>query len=267
MAENQEKTGLTSEQKFGFVFLLIFAILCLILSFFQLRNNLYRPYALTNSVPDNLVKEKFSDPTEALHYRDTDVDGLNDFDEIYVYGTSAYLDDTDSDGVKDKDEISQGRNPLCAEGTSCDTQNAENLPSQALESWIKNPDSTSSTLFNTEEYLNDPAKIKALLISSGVNEESLTGLTDDELKTLGAEIFSSDEFKSALSLQLSNVSKISGTGTTTVSSTLTKEQLFASSTLLRQTLLNTGYVSETALNKLTDEEVKQAAEQMLDFSQ
>jgi hypothetical protein len=259
MAENQEKTGLTLEQKFGFVFLLIFAVLFLVLSFFQLRNNLYRPYALTSNVPDTLIKEKFSDPTEALHYRDTDKDGINDFEEIYVYGTSAYLDDTDSDGVNDKDEISQGRNPICAEGTSCDKQNAESLPVQILESWIKNPDSTTTTLFDAQQYLNNPAELKKLLLASGISEESLSGLTDEELKSIGEEIFNSDEFKNALNLQLSTASK-------TNTSTLTKEQLFANPVLLRQALLDTGYVKKDALDKLTDAEVRKAAEQMLDFS-
>jgi len=260
MAENSIKSGLTLEQKFGFVFLFVFAIAFLVLSFFQLRNNLYRPYALTNAVPDVLIKEKFSDPTEALHYRDTDRDGLNDFEEIYVYGTSAYLEDTDSDGVKDKEEILQGRNPLCAEGTSCDKQNAETLPSQILEIWIKNPDSTSSSLFNSEIYLDNPAELKKLLIASGVSAEMLKDLTDDELKEIGQEIFGSTEFQNALNSQFINL----GESNTT---TLSKEELFANPALLRQKLLETGYVDKSALDKLSDEEVKKAALQMFDFSQ
>lgn len=260
MDENPLKNSLTLEQKFGSVFLLIFAILFIVLSFFQLRTNLYRPYALTSNVPDTLIKEKFSDPTEALHYRDTDRDGLNDFEEIYVYGTSAYLDDTDSDGVKDKDEISQGRNPICAEGTLCDKQSSENLPSQSLEAWIKNPE-PDAVPFSSEQYLKDPKALKELLISSGIRSELLEGLSDEDLLVLGQEIFNSTEFQNALNTQLSNISKMSTT------STLTKEQLFADPALLRQALLNTGYVDKASLDKLTDEQVKKAAEQMLDFSQ
>ncbi|MDO9509933.1 MAG: hypothetical protein Q7J14_01435 [Candidatus Magasanikbacteria bacterium] len=262
MDENPIKTSLTVEQKFGFVFLLIFAILFLVLSFFQLRNNLYRPYALTNSVQSILIQENFSDPTEAHHYRDTYKDGLNDFEEIYVYGTSAYLDDTDSDGVNDKDEISQGRNPVCAEGTACDKQNSENIPSQTLESWIKNPE-PETMLISPEQFLNNPEELKKLLIASGIEESLLAGLTDEEIKAIGEEIFNSVEFESALNTQISDISK---TTSSTVSS-LTKEQLFADSALLRQALLDTGYVDKEALDKLTDEEVKKAAELMLDFSE
>lgn len=266
MDENPTKTSLTVEQKFGFVFLLIFAILFLVLSFFQLRNNLYRPYALTDSVPSVLIQEKFSDPSEALHYRDTDKDSLNDFEEIYVYGTSAYLDDTDSDGVKDKDEISQGRNPVCAEGTACDKQNAENLPNQTLESWIKNPEPEAVMLDSQAQILNDPEKIKEILISSGIEAALLQNLTDAEIKEIGAEIFASMEFEDAVNSKLSAISKTTSSVEISTSSSMTKEQLFANPKLLRQTLIDTGYIDKEALNKLTDEEVKKVAEQMLDFS-
>ncbi|HRY36871.1 MAG TPA: hypothetical protein P5230_03285 [Candidatus Magasanikbacteria bacterium] len=259
MAENQEKTGLTLEQKFGFVFLLIFAVLFLVLSFFQLRNNLYRPYALSNAVPSTLIKEKFSDPTEALHYRDTDKDGLNDFEEIYIYDTSAYLEDTDSDGIKDKEEILQGKNPICAEGSSCNQESGETKTEQILESWIKDSQSEGYIL-NPADYFNDPVQIKKILISSGISEDLLVGVTDEELKQIGQEVFNSVEFKNALNTQLSG----SGQGTST---TMSKEELFANPTLLREMLLNTGYIEKTALEKLSDEEVKKVAEQMFDFSQ
>lgn len=259
MAENQEKTGLTLEQKFGFVFLLIFAVLFLILSFFQIRNNLYRPYALSDAVPSTLIKEKFNDPTEALHYRDTDRDGLNDFEEIYIYDTSAYLEDTDSDGIKDKEEILQGKNPICAEGSSCSQEIGETKTEQILESWIKDSQSEGYIL-NPADYFNDPEQIKKILISSGISEDLLVGVTDEELKQIGQEVFNSIEFKNALNTQLSEASQ-------GVSTTLSKAELFANPTLLREALKNTGYIEKSALDKLSDEEVKKVAEQMFDFSQ
>lgn len=261
MDENPIKTGLTLEQKLGFVFLFIFTILFLIISFFQIRNNLYRPYALSNAVPDILIKEKFSDPVEALHYRDTDRDGLTDFEEIYIYGTSAYLADTDGDGVNDKDEILQGKNPICAEGSVCDKKSAEVSPIKNLENWIKDPESQGS-LFDVSTILNDPEQIKLLLISSGVDANLLTGFTEEEILELGQEIFTSEDFQTAMNIQMSNISK----GVTSTTS-LNKEEIFADINLLRNMILETGYVDKEALDKLTDEEVKKAAEQMFDFSQ
>ncbi len=260
MDENPIKTGLTLEQKLGFAFLFVFAVLFLIISFFQIRANLYRPYALSNAVPDILIKEKFSDPVEALHFRDTDRDGLTDFEEIYIYGTSAYLSDTDGDGIGDKEEIAQGKNPVCAEGTACDKQEKDYSPVQNLENWIKNPESQGSP-FDISVILNDPEQIRLLLTSSGVDSSLLAGFTDAEMLQLGQEIFSSEDFQTAMNIQMSNISKNPAT------TTPTKEELFANPNLLREMILETGYVDKASLDKLTDEEVKKAAEQMFDFSQ
>ncbi len=261
MDENPIKTGLTLEQKLGFVFLFVFTILFLIISFFQIRNNLYRPYALSNAVPDILIKEKFSDPVEALHYRDTDRDGLTDFEEIYIYGTSAYLDDTDGDSVKDREEILQGRNPVCVEGTECDKQVGENLPIQNLENWIKDPESEGN-LFDINDLLNDPEQIKLILISSGVEENKLKGFSDEEILKIGKEIFDSEDFQNALGVRMSSLNTTSST-----EKVIEKKDVFEDISLLRKMILETGYVDKEALDKLTDEEVKKAAEQMFDFSQ
>ncbi|MBI4326909.1 MAG: hypothetical protein HY674_16845, partial [Chloroflexi bacterium] len=43
---------------------------------------------------------------------DTDVDGLTDFDELFVYGTNPRLADSDGDGIPDGYEVAHGLNPL-----------------------------------------------------------------------------------------------------------------------------------------------------------
>lgn len=43
---------------------------------------------------------------------DSDGDGISDYNEIYVYGTSHILDDTDGDGIDDRLEINLGSDPL-----------------------------------------------------------------------------------------------------------------------------------------------------------
>jgi len=45
---------------------------------------------------------------------DTDGDGLIDFEEQNIYGSSMYLVDTDGDGYKDGEEIAHGYSPLVA---------------------------------------------------------------------------------------------------------------------------------------------------------
>ena len=45
-------------------------------------------------------------------FKDTDRDGLSDFEEKRIYGTDPKNPDTDGDGMKDGAEIKRGRNPL-----------------------------------------------------------------------------------------------------------------------------------------------------------
>jgi hypothetical protein len=40
-------------------------------------------------------------PLPSLSQRDTDRDGISDYDELYVLGTDPYLSDTDRDGIPD----------------------------------------------------------------------------------------------------------------------------------------------------------------------
>lgn len=52
-------------------------------------------------------------PEEELMERDSDGDGLSDYDEIYIYGTDPLDPDTDGDGLTDYDEIFvYGTDPL-----------------------------------------------------------------------------------------------------------------------------------------------------------
>ena len=99
----EEKRGLTAEQKIGFVLLLIFAALGLTLGFLQIRNTMLAPFALNSNIPAS-IKDKIND-VDSLRFRDTDSDGLSDYDEVYTYGTSVYLFDTFGYGKSDKQEV------------------------------------------------------------------------------------------------------------------------------------------------------------------
>ncbi|MCK4859621.1 MAG: hypothetical protein KAS87_03565, partial [Candidatus Omnitrophica bacterium] len=45
--------------------------------------------------------------------------GLSDWDELYFYNTSPYLEDSDSDGFTDKQEIDNDKDPNCPAGRDC----------------------------------------------------------------------------------------------------------------------------------------------------
>lgn len=127
---------------------------------------------------------------ESLQQQDTDNDGLNDFEEQYVYNTSIYLVDTDSDGASDFAEVQNGANPNCADGNVCVTlgtadtstvtstatgqeeanaQYSDILAAQSGPTSVPHPDDI------TAEELRD------LLVELGATPEDIAEVTDEQL--------------------------------------------------------------------------------------
>ncbi|MBI5465864.1 MAG: hypothetical protein HY974_01075, partial [Candidatus Kerfeldbacteria bacterium] len=81
----------------------VVALLSLVLGVWQLRTSINMPFlpnldlAATENAGNTSTTEQ-SDDIKALQTKDTDGDGLSDYDELYIYRTSPYLPDTDSDG-------------------------------------------------------------------------------------------------------------------------------------------------------------------------
>lgn len=187
--ENQvgdEKRNLTAEQKVGFVLLLIFAVLGLSLGFLQIRNTMLLPFSLNSNIPVS-IKDQIND-VEALRYRDTDGDGLSDYDEIYTYGTSPYLYDTFGYGMSDKEVVEKGL-PRCPNaGKNCTDAGTPVGPTTtvALPAGLENPPPDISKI------VSDPAEIRRLLLKSGkVTKEILDKLSDQELLGMVAQLMSS----------------------------------------------------------------------------
>ncbi len=97
-----------------------------------LKSDIYSPFGLDSSggLLEPIENNNTSCPNgicaevqEDLKTKDTDKDGLSDWDEINIYKTSAYLEDSDSDGYNDKEEIMEGHNPNCPQGKNCGTSN------------------------------------------------------------------------------------------------------------------------------------------------
>lgn len=60
---------------------------------------------------DGLLDELEAEVGSDLYNEDTDGDGLSDYHEYFVYGTSLLLTDSDGDGQSDYDEITAGTSP------------------------------------------------------------------------------------------------------------------------------------------------------------
>ncbi|MBI4437683.1 hypothetical protein HY631_01895 [Candidatus Uhrbacteria bacterium] len=116
--------ALSAEQKFAFVLLMFLGFGGIFFGFRSFGANLMRP--IEQQIAELYTGESFlsSDERQAAALeesksKDTDGDGLVDYDELYVYKTSPYVSDSDSDGYDDKMEVFSGNNPNCPEGKDC----------------------------------------------------------------------------------------------------------------------------------------------------
>ena len=182
---------LRREQKIGFVLLLIFAVVSIALGLAQIRNTMYRPFALNNTVPSAYKDEVTG--IDALRFRDTDGDGLNDFDELYIYGSSPYLADTDSDGLTDKQEIDRGTNPSCPTGRDCANPiiSGQGMLTAAVVSTTAASASAPPQAPDVLRILRDPKQLRPLLVQSGMKKDLLDKISDADLILLVNQLLAS----------------------------------------------------------------------------
>jgi hypothetical protein len=140
--------------------------------------------------PENIAK---------LKTQDTDKDGLTDYDELYIYNTSPYLEDSDSDGYSDYEEIQTGKDPNCPAGQTCQAATAEAIVNTATgTTGMSGSTSGAATQSNSQLNLNssditeqslqnifngqiDAATLRQMLLSSGMTADQLNKFSDDEL--------------------------------------------------------------------------------------
>ena len=134
---------------------------------------------------------------EAAKSKDTDGDGLVDYDELYVYKTSPYIADSDSDGYSDKDEIYSGNNPNCPTGKTCgfvvSTVEEGTGTTSAVQALVEGLDSeglleAGAVTFESEADVQAFFKtatmkeIRASLIEAGMSQEELDLIDDETLE-------------------------------------------------------------------------------------
>ena len=185
---------LSKQQKISLISLGVFTILIMVFGVMQFRYNLYSPFDYSKKVvanQNNASGNASGATTTDLTKLDSDNDGLNDFDEINVYKTSAYLEDSDSDGFSDKDEILNNTDPNCPAGQVC-TQITANTDSSSSSNNTLAPDTldkTASTDLSQEDktaqdMLNgksDPAVLRKLLLDNGMPKADLDKISDEDL--------------------------------------------------------------------------------------
>lgn len=175
---------------------LVLVVAVIFLGFWQLRAKVLNPFKAPVDSSGDIVLNNDSALDENL---DTDGDGLSDYDEIYLYGTSPYLEDTDSDGISDYDEIKRGSDPLCPEGENCLSSNnyydevvAKATSTDGVEVDLDVEGGGLGELVlpsdvdkdNLEQALSGGitvAELRNLLLQSGADAETLEQISDEEL--------------------------------------------------------------------------------------
>ncbi len=180
--------GLPKPQKIAVAVLAALAAFIVFFWIWQMRAQIRQPFEYEAGDKPN-TSDSSANLNSFLQERDTDNDGLSDYDEIYIHKTSPYLEDSDSDGLSDKEEISSGGNPNCPQGQTCGSsapvepavsETATGSPSLGGEAG-----DTEITEKQLEEILSgeiDGATLRQLLISTGsATTEDLAGISDEDL--------------------------------------------------------------------------------------
>ena len=203
---NAPRHAFSKEEKAALVLLIVCGMGGLFFGFRYLGKNLQSPFSFEYNGPQYLTaSEQETAKIDAYKSRDTDADGLNDYDELYIYKTSAYLADSDSDGTNDATEVASGGDPNCPVGKTCAASTTVDVvtdPSEAILQSVPEPvapdlsaaqeqlNAAENGTVDQEEIINNmtPDQLRELLISNGANETQVKNLTDDQLMQLYQEV-------------------------------------------------------------------------------
>jgi len=107
------------QQKIMIVIVAIIAVAALGITLYRFPASMKRPFVKQVVGTFKTLDQQEQENLQRLKDSDTDQDGLSDYDELYIYRTSAYNQDSDSDGIPDGVEVQQGTDPNCPLGKVC----------------------------------------------------------------------------------------------------------------------------------------------------
>lgn len=207
VSQEQTPPRFSREQKVGYAVVIGCGLLAVLFGGFYLFKHLHSPFVITYTGNRLLTGDDATAAAIAAEKaKDTDSDGVNDYDEFNIYGTSAYIADSDDDGVNDGAEISAGTDPACAPGETCergneDIEGASGLGAEAeaeAAAAAAQYEALKASLRNlsTEE-------IRTLLIDSGAEEAKINAMTDDEVRALYDQVLTDLESSGGLDALIS----------------------------------------------------------------
>jgi len=113
--------------------------------------------------------------------KDTDGDGITDFEELNVYKTSPFLEDSDSDGLSDSQEIAAGRDPNCPGSESCSAVAGSPVAGGVVPTLGASPEADQVLHNQIISGQATPEVIRALLLQGGMSAEDLVQISDEDL--------------------------------------------------------------------------------------
>jgi len=111
--------SLSSHQKLSLGVFIVIGLSTIVLGFFRINKAIVLPFKRTTGFAFKSAEQLEKERTQKLRTQDTDGDGLTDYDELYVFRTSPFLEDSDSDGQNDGAEVASESDPNCPAGKTC----------------------------------------------------------------------------------------------------------------------------------------------------
>lgn len=184
------------ENKIAILILAVLFVVIIVAWVASLSNKLSQPFSprISNETTAHCVGGDCpAGEEDNLKLKDTDRDGLSDWDEINVYNTSPYLEDTDSDGIGDQDEVRVGMDPYCV-GEDCGAGNMITDIKMEVEDEegedAKNDSSSPETDLSEMDSEQGVELLREALIQAGMEKELLDQISDEALITSYYEILS-----------------------------------------------------------------------------
>jgi len=199
-----DNNSLPKKQKIAVISLAVLGLAVIIFWAWQFQARVSGPFSVPKS-------ERQPAATTTDTTKDTDGDGLTDYEELNIYNTSPYLADSDSDGLPDGQETKNGTDPNCPAGQKCGLE-AVQPPAQTVTSTIIQETTlptgaeTSASTTVEERLVNGQitaSELRQLLLDNGADKTSLDKISDPDLLQAYQEMLQAklDEVASSTSSQ------------------------------------------------------------------
>lgn len=192
----EEENSLSKGRKIAVFFLGVFALLTIGMWMIQFKNSIKQPFAYKGTDSVGLANDE-GNSEEALKGKDTDKDGISDWNEMNTYKTSPYLEDSDSDGFTDREEIANNNDPNCPSGRDCyavgnlenNTAPDSNTNNSSLNSLLNQFGANANTTAGAGQadigaILGsnlDATTLRQMLTEAGMDKKLLDQISDEDL--------------------------------------------------------------------------------------